>query len=258
MKQIMALVMFLILAVTAQADLSDYPDEFISGGRLAGQIVVGEFAPSTDALAATDIALSLSSETGPLTAYMDSEFTGRGGILIGLPCQNSAVAQVLETKTCNLGLSAGEGWIKHAEKDGVNYIIVSGATSADTRKAARLLSQYQNAEFFGDEARIGGTLDSPYILDAPALAIPEEEPECTLNSDCADNEKCSEESCTALECSEGFEATAHECKEVSVPAEEETQVNEIEEQETTADEETPEERENFVQKILAFFRSIFS
>ncbi|MEK6854202.1 MAG: hypothetical protein AABX60_02615, partial [Nanoarchaeota archaeon] len=160
---ILLLIALLLTTSTAAIDLETYPMPFVSGSSFTAQIVIGGEAPSTDVLAATDIAVSLQQRSNTkISAQTDDEFDiWKNGILIGLPCHNTAIAQVLGTKDCDIGLANGTGYLKLVERDGQTFLIVTGKTPADTRKAARLLAQSKNNAFSGTDVLVTGTLDKP-------------------------------------------------------------------------------------------------
>ena len=62
MKKQLFFTLMLLAAIgiaVAAPDLDTYPNPFIDGGRFTAQVIVGAAAPSTDVLAATEIAVSL-------------------------------------------------------------------------------------------------------------------------------------------------------------------------------------------------------
>lgn len=265
---------FLVLSMAVAAlDLNEYPQPFVSGGSFAGQIVVGgDKAPATDVLAATEIAVNLQQQTsGKITAATEDEFANlTGSILIGLPCQNSAVAYALGTNSCDLGLPENTGYIKLASKEGKTFLIVTGKIAADTRKAARALAKHGDYELSGTDIFITGTLESPKVqILAQPLNIPAQppEPQCKADADCLQDEWCLAGKCSGLGCPDGTEAMNHDCmKRADTPT-----ITERPETQppsppnanlppTPAAEPAPTEPEkrSFFAKIMAFFKSIFS
>ncbi|MBI2664290.1 hypothetical protein HYX10_03015 [Candidatus Woesearchaeota archaeon] len=214
MKLLIYLLLTAALATAASADLSQYPFTFLDEGNFTGQIIVGYSAPSLDAVVATELALSLQQKANvQITAYTDELFDPNlDAIIIGQPCLNTALAEILETNACNIGLSPGEGLIKFVERHGFQYIIVTGASKEDTRKAGRYLAEHERG-LMGSEARIGGTLDNPVIIDAPPLAIKKVKVECETDSDCRDDQSCVATNCLDLNCVPGTAAKSHECME---------------------------------------------
>ena len=273
MKRILLLLTFLSLAAASQAHLSDYPAPFIQDGRFTAQIIVGSNAPSTDALAATEIAVSLQQKSSsPITAETEEKFdAAKNAILIGLPCQNPAMATALETSACDIGLNEGEGYLKLIDKGSTSYLIVTGKAAAETRKAARFLANEEMSEFAAHELRIAGTLDNPVaetgaqpleIKKTPAKA------ECQKDGDCREDQSCIATKCLDLGCWDGTTAKDHDC----VPVAEETIQDETLQQpaETaaskTAEEGTEEPEANpeqakpqgILARIVNFFLSLFS
>jgi hypothetical protein len=256
-------VMFVVLAVPALADLGDYPAPFVPG---TPQIIVGSEAPGTDALAATEIALALQKK---LSANLDSEFdASRNGIIIGQPCKNTVVAELLGTSACNPGLPSGAGYLKLVDRDGWHYLVVSGASAEGTRKAARVLGKYDSYALSGEEMLVTGTLGVPSVIE---LSEPLDivEPECVVDGGCAFDEWCNSSQCQPLECGEGAIAEAHDCVPVEpveedVPVAEQAPVEQAPVKPAVADGSEPEgnvpeleEEKSFVARILDFFRQLF-
>lgn len=161
-KLILAALALLLFASLASADLKSFPEPFISSGNFAGQIVVGgETAPSTDVLAASDVAVFLQQQSSSrITAKTDSEASaGVDSILVGLPCHNSLVAGVLGMSSCDIGIPENTGYIKLVEKEGVTFLIVMGNAPTDTRRAARLIAE--GSRLSGTDIVVTGTLDVP-------------------------------------------------------------------------------------------------
>ena len=215
-KQIILLLAFLTLTTAVSADLSDYPSPFIKNGGFDAQIIVGGLAPSTDALAASDIAVSLQQHSSSqISAYLDDELLAESNaILIGLPCQNAALAAVLGSSVCDLGLAEGEGFLKIIEQNSKTYLMVSGKTAADTRKAARFLADSTNT-LSGNEMRIIGRLETPISRASEPLVIPQHAIECGINDDCREDQYCLANTCLDLGCWEGSVAVDHDCVPIS-------------------------------------------
>lgn len=273
---VLLLPILLIAISSAAADLDAYPMPFISGGSFTAQIIVGAAATSTDVLAATDIAVSLQQRSNTrISAQMDDEFDkSKNGILIGLPCQNTAVASVLGTKECDIGLANGTGYLKLVEKDGQTFLIVTGKTAADTRKAARLLAKSGNHAFSGTEVLVTGTLDNPQAgkSEQPVQIQPETlQAGCKADADCAESEYCLAGKCKGLGCPEGTTAQGHDCistkktvVEKAKEAQETAQNPELTKQASTGDNATEkpspgnhEKKPGFFIRLLSFFREIF-
>ncbi len=272
----MLLFSLLSIAVTA-ADLDMYPMPFVSGGSFTAQIIVGSAAPSSDVLAATEIAVSLQQKSNTrITAQMDDEFDKwKNGILIGLPCQNTAVASILGTKDCDIGLANSTGYLKLAKKDGQTFLIVTGKTPADTRKAARLLAKSSVHTLSGTEVVVTGTLDNPKAGEATQQLYPENQQlGCKLDSDCKSTEYCSFGSCTDLGCPEGTTAQGHDCittagetvekqKTPEQPATEkaaEAKATSSQPESKSAEKpagEPAEKKPSLFTRIISFFRNIF-
>lgn len=272
MKKQLTTALFLLLSLTAvaAADFSEYPQQFITNGNFNGQIVVGgDNAPATDALAATEIAVTLQQySSSRITAKTESEFDASvNAILIGLPCQNSAIANILGTTSCDIGLAEGTGYLKFVEKNGNIFLIVTGKTAADTRRAARVLAKFDNFALTGNETTVTGSLDSPKTQAAqPPQPKPAATPDCTTNNDCAADKWCLAGKCAELGCPEGTKAENHDC--TSIKEEKKTEAAKEPPSAVAATKETPpaqqskneppEPKKGFFEKLVSFFKSVFS
>lgn len=273
---VLLLPLLLLASISAAADLDMYPMPFISGGSFTAQIIVGATAPSSDVLAATDIAVSLQQQSSTkISAQLDDEFDNwKNSILIGLPCQNSAVASVLGTNDCDIGLANSTGYLKIVEKDGITHLIVTGKTAADTRKAARLLAQAEKHAFSGTDLFVTGTLDEPQAAEGATQPL-QPQPEipqagCKADADCLESEYCLAGECKNLGCPEGTTAQGHDCTSAKATAAENPQ----DAQKTKENPEVnnpigntsveppsslaPEKKPGFFARLLSFFRNIFT
>jgi hypothetical protein len=267
MKLLTLFALFILVATSANAHLSDYPSHFIQYGSFGGQIIVGADAPSTDALAAAEIATSLQQQSSTLiTANTDDEFNpSESAILIGLPCHNTATAQVLETDECDIGLEKGQGLLKLLEGS-ATYLIVTGSTAADTRKAARFLANNELSSLETHEIRVEGTLDSPIAKESEPLTIKKTpaktaEAECETDNDCREDQSCIATKCIDLGCWEGTIAKNHDCVPIAAEAEhaEKQQPGKTAAEITEEPEAKPEqaEKQGFIAKLVDFFLSLF-
>lgn len=103
-------------------------------------IVVGDEAPASDSLAATDIAVGLQgySKGGiTLKAQLASEVTDKSKmILLGKSCDNSLIDLSCE----NWPYKEGETLIKTDDDN----LIIAGTTAEDTRKTAKIIAKYKD------------------------------------------------------------------------------------------------------------------
>ncbi len=264
MKFIFVFVLLVMATSVAAYDLSEYPSPFIVGEDFDGEIVVGDESPSSDTLAALEIAtnLKVNAPYADIKATLLSEATLDSNlILVGNGCNNPLVMEYMEDDDCMLGLNEGLSVIKTFEEDGNVIIVVAGHSGADTRKAAVALAQHTENEIESDEVEVVGDLDEPEITE-PGLRglFPEAEeeqklvvPSCNTHDDCADNEKCSITiGCEALDCPEGTVAENHRC----TVAEPEPEPELIEEPIPELIEE-PEPPKGFFGSILDWFANLF-
>ncbi len=261
-----AFALLIIASAGVAADLSEYPAPFIIDGMFGGQLIVGASAPSTDALAAAEIAVSLQQKSSnQITAGTDGEFNpAMNAILFGQPCRNLAMANILGTGECDIGLNDGEGLIKLVERDGVSYLIVTGKTADDTRKAARFLAGYESESLDGYEMRIAGTLSAPTAKPLEPLPVKKAEspePSCITDADCSEDQSCIATKCLGLGCWEGTEAKNHDC--VPIAADEEEAAGDAPAENNSAVAPLPQpvpeepERQSFFKRIISFMLSIF-
>ena len=150
-----------------EMDLSDYPQMFIQNGKQDVTIVVGDNAPASDVIAATNIAIQLQEETmyyeeeneyGVISGEIEStrlasEIAGQEKdmnlIAIGQPCNNMAVSVLLGTQeTCSL-FEEDEASIKLFKNNNKYQMIITGGSDNSVREAAKFVTQYeQNQETF--------------------------------------------------------------------------------------------------------------
>ncbi len=281
MKLVLPLILMLLLgaAIAAAADLGNYPSMFFSGESFDAQIIVGSSAPATDTLAASEVAVSLQqSSSTRISAGLDAEYdSSKDAILIGLPCQNTAVAAVMGTNSCDLGLQDGSGYLKLTVKNSHNYLIVTGKTAADTRKAARLLAKYEQYNLSGTEMIVTGTLEIPVaqklgqpLLSQSATSQIPSAGSCSTDKDCPEDNWCLTGNCADLGCPAGTTAQNHDCisAKVAGPTTAEKndtpQVQQQKQQSTAATGKEPAKeaqafpKKGFFTGIIAFFKSIFS
>lgn len=162
-------ILTIILAVSAAfcygADLSDYPNQFIKNGVFDAVIVIGDNSDVADAIGAVDIATSLqynstkriASGSAKLASEID-DITKINAIVVGGPCANAAAARLMGyPKNCLEGFTRGKALIKLFEFGDKVSMLVAGATALDTRRACRVLANYEDYDLRGSEVEIAGT-----------------------------------------------------------------------------------------------------
>lgn len=275
MKQVLFLFTALLLIMQlASADMGAYPSQFLSNGQFTGQLVVGNDAPATDTLAAIEVSGAIQQQSSSqIRASTEDEYDKtKSAIAIGQPCKNKAVADIMGTSSCDIGLEDGQGYIKLIEKDGLAKLVVTGKTAVDTRKAARVLAKYGTYQFTGNDIIVTGTLDAPQVASSQNILVISKNPmpECSVDSDCKPSEYCSSGKCTDLGCPEGTEAQNHDCTTKAKPAspaseEKATAKAESQPQEkaaatasnVTSESHKPSESRSFFSRILSFFKNLF-
>jgi len=152
--------------VTMEADLSNYPQLFVKNGKLNSFLIVGRNGPAIDNLALTDIATALESEGIDVShrTKLDSEIytpLDNNLIVVGKSGYNTITHLLL--RSADNSLNPGEGMIKLFEHNGYVQMLVTGYSAEDTRKAAKVLQNYDNYDLTGKEVIVTGTMSNPKV-----------------------------------------------------------------------------------------------
>lgn len=156
MKKIIVFILFFLFLITPAyaLDLSDYPSFFIKGNELDVIVVVGDKGPGSDALAQTQIALSLAqfgNALGISKLASEIEYEEQNIISIGSPCYNEITAEIMNGPVpCDKDLTEGKAFIRMYQDNNVQ-IVIAGYDAAATREAANILRDYQNYSLKGHE-----------------------------------------------------------------------------------------------------------
>ncbi len=123
-----------------ETTLYDYPD-FLDDPI----IVVGDDATSTDVITATVISTYLiTHDITPETKLASevTDFTSNDLILIGSPCENAVIAQLLhyDSDSCGVVTEMNNAVIKLLVFDSNEIIILTGYDNGDTRDASKMLT----------------------------------------------------------------------------------------------------------------------
>jgi len=172
-------------------DLSNYPVMFFKNGKLNAVIVVGDKALAEDVISASEIAISITryynayigADSPPSLSGVSAQKINVGAvkfaseikdplnlniISVGSPCANAASNIILGNPAqCDNGFTNGEGKISLFNNNGYAQILVGGYSEADTRKAAKVLSNWMNYNLDGSKAIITGTTENPSIAVEP-------------------------------------------------------------------------------------------
>ncbi len=188
-------------------DLSSYPEPFVDEGEFNAIIVVGDTASPSDVIASVDIATSLQFaarvavegedgivyyETGPIevgSAKLASEvpdIRAQNAIVVGSGCNNHATLELMGNPVdCHAGTQEDKGRIKLFEHgNGFWGLLVDGYGDLDTRRAARVLANYEDYHLVGTEIEIAGTSFTDIIVEEPAMDDEEYPEECSAHADC--------------------------------------------------------------------------
>ncbi len=116
-------------------------------------------------------------ETTPIevgSAKLASEvpnINGVNAIVVGGPCANSAAATLMGSPSdCAAGFEEGKAMIKLFENGDNVAVLVAGYSAMDTRRAARVLANYETykAKLVGKEVVVAGTSFTDITVSAPA------------------------------------------------------------------------------------------
>ncbi|MCD6557730.1 MAG: S-layer protein, partial [Candidatus Aenigmarchaeota archaeon] len=175
------------------ADLGKYPEPFVEDGIADFVAVVGSEAPTSDVVAAIDIAAKLFSETNnPGTqpaAKLDTEITDedkeKNMILVGTKCKNKMIEELAGSYEAVVGCSEwdlpdGQALIRLVPDvftKGKMLMVVSGTDENAVRAAATVLKNYDSSEY------------SDYAKGSSLLVIFEDEENIKIINQC---EKCTD------------------------------------------------------------------
>ena len=194
MQMLMLLSLLLVLSapgVSAVPLMEDYPDFFGSQPIL---VVVGDSAPSTDVVAATDIVnyIVYATHSNNVSSALASEVGSynRNIISIGSPCNNPVTKFILGTDSCNL-TDRGDAIIKTLNGPNSHaYVVVAGNTNEATRVAAKVLQEPDKYNLDGSELCVFGTTGNPHVEPcATSTYIPPSHREITFDSSIVDKQK---------------------------------------------------------------------
>ncbi len=194
------------------SNLGQFPYPFISEGAYTDTILfVGANAPASDTLAMVDVATMLQSKSKepiqPITKldseFMESQLGKYNIIAFGGPCDNTLIGKFAPEYSCGkMKLNEGHAVIKYTNKFDKGALIVSGATQLDTRRAAKVLANYDEYSLRGEEVCVVGEKDSFEDIKIKEGACPKsEKPNVCGDSICEEFEK---ETCTK-DCKKGTE-----------------------------------------------------
>ncbi len=116
-------------------------------------------------------------ETTPIevgSAKLASEVTnikGQNAIVVGGPCANTAAATLMgNPANCAEGFEEGKAMVKLFENGDNVAVLVAGYSAMDTRRAARVLANYETykAKLVGKEVVVAGTSFTDITVSAPA------------------------------------------------------------------------------------------
>ena len=150
-------------------NFQSYPMQFISNGVFQG-IITYSGNSGSDGIAANDIALGIAQGTGinvnTIPQIQDTfinTIASRDSIIVSTRCTNVNVAQLLGS--CNPNdLPAGTAKMSLHQAGEKDFLVIKGADSTATRKAAKVLINYRNYNLVGSEICVGGSSQTPQII----------------------------------------------------------------------------------------------
>lgn len=152
-------------------DLLYYPAFFVDNGKFEVYVVVGENAPTTDVIAATEIVSSIDykglSENTPksmLDTEVINDLADINVISVGSPCNNKVTAKIMGLNgSCENVFVKDDGIIILYKRNGYYQLVVSGRYTNDIQRAAKVLSEYHTNHFQGRIITVRGTMEEPKI-----------------------------------------------------------------------------------------------
>lgn len=159
-------------------DLGNWPYPFVAadGVTLNNLLIIeGKDRDPDDALAANLVANGIEDITGKMPKVISREI-GSGSepvplyegnantILVGQPCTNEFMAELLETTECDAGLKPGYGLIELRPRGNRAIMIITGNSNEDVIKTAYALKNYhllENTQLVGDYIFVTGTKAEP-------------------------------------------------------------------------------------------------
>jgi hypothetical protein len=265
--KIMLLLFTLLVSYSYAAGLSDFPKMFVNEGDLNAIIVVGNKAPSTDALAQSRMVVYFGSILGkPLygVAKLSSDVgnINQNIISIGNPCDNPVTLEIMgNPDSCDSLLKERNGLLKLYQGD-YSHLIVSGSSSEEINQALKLLIE-SSSGLSGNEAYI--EIESTVKNEGPRSTIAKD-----LNEE-ADGKK--DEQITVKESIENEDKLQIISKDELIKSREEIieiednkpQINHESENEENKDikignennDAFEEKEENIIEKFFSFILAIF-
>ena len=153
MKKLLILFILLVSLSIVNATMEDYPEPYVKDHYTDDlYAVLGRAHATTHSIASTNVILGVGPVNGNFNTRFEDEITSlnHNFIAIGNPCENTLTKRLLNTANCDLGLTIGEGAIKHVTNNGYNSIIVIGTDRESLIRASLVLKNYGNYDLDGD------------------------------------------------------------------------------------------------------------
>lgn len=153
MKKLLILALFLSSLSLVTATLENYPEPYVKDHYTDDlYAVLGRAHATTHSIASTNVILGVAPVNGNFNTRFEDEITSlnHNFIVIGNPCENTLTKRLLNTNNCDLGLTIGEGAIKHVTNNGYNSIIIIGTNKDSLIRTSLVLKNYGNYDLDGD------------------------------------------------------------------------------------------------------------
>ena len=98
------------------------------------------------------------------------DITAQNAIVVGGPCANAAARELMGVTmdNCAEGFEDGKAMIKLFDNDGQVALLVAGSSAADTRRASRVLANFDTYDLSGMEVEVSGTSLSDISVETVA------------------------------------------------------------------------------------------
>jgi len=146
------------------------------GAETYANIYVAEVDSRISASGSSGTAVCKVSVPAALLASEVASVSAQNLIVVGGPCANSASAEVMgvagTVPECLAGFEEGKAMIKlylYEGSTGKVAMLVAGMSAMDTRRASRVLKEYEDYSLSGDEVEVAGTSLTDISVSAPVV-----------------------------------------------------------------------------------------
>jgi len=157
-------------------DPNEISIEYPRNQRIPQIFITGEGASltTTSATSGTAVVVNRIEVGATKLASEVPDITAVNAILVGGPCANAAAAEIMGNPAdCTAGFEAGKGLIKLFENDGNVAMLVAGYAAADTRAAAKVISNHGDYALEGTAREV--TTATMAVTEVTEPVVEEEE-----------------------------------------------------------------------------------